>query len=856
MAARYWVGGTASWDGTAGTKWALTSGGAGGQAVPTTADDVFFDAASGAVTCTIATGNTGAKSINCTGFTGTLAGTAAISVAGSVTLVAGQGFTYTGTPTLTATGTLTTGGKTLFELYINGTVTLGSALTVSSAIFVSTSGNLNTSASNFSITALSFTVSTSTSTLTLNGSTLTITGGGGFSATTTSTVNAGTSTIVLSGSGANFGGGDKTYNAVSFTSTTTTSRSISGANTFSTLSLTAPSAGVSAYVIVNNQTITTFICAGASAVRRVFLQTNILGTSRTLTVTTWSSITDVDFRDITMNSSRSGTRLGNCGGNTNITFSAAKTVYWNLAGTQNWSATGWATSSGGAPAVNNLPLAQDTAVFNNTGAAGTVTIDSGWQLGTMDMSTRTTSMTLSGSGAIIVYGNWLNGTGTTVSISSSIQFKGRTTQTITSNGRSFSCQVIGSGVNSNIALADALTCSDLFSVDSTTGLILSNNTLTASYFTNQSAGGRTLAFGTGNITVTGVSAFNIFSTSLTTTGTPVVNVTYSGASAVSISAGTLNETNAISFNFTAGTYSLTFLNNSSDTVKDVNFTGFAGTWSSFTSPIIYGSLTVSTGMTISGTTIPISFRATSGIKTITSNGKTFDFPINFNGVGGTWQLQDNLTQGSTRSFTLTNGTLDLNGKTYSASAFATATGTKNLTFNGGTLTLSAATTTAFNNAVPTGFTTTAGTGTGTIRMTGATAKTFVGAGSTYNCTLDQGGAGALTITGANTFNNITNTYAATGATSILFTAGTTNTFSNWNASGQATRLLTIGSVTAASHTLSKSTGTVSADYLSLSYSTATGGATWYAGANSTDGGNNTGWIFTGPPSGNFLTFFI
>ena len=27
---RYWVGGTADWDGTAGTKWAYTSGGVGG----------------------------------------------------------------------------------------------------------------------------------------------------------------------------------------------------------------------------------------------------------------------------------------------------------------------------------------------------------------------------------------------------------------------------------------------------------------------------------------------------------------------------------------------------------------------------------------------------------------------------------------------------------------------------------------------------------------------------------------------------------------------------------------------------------------------------------------------------------
>jgi hypothetical protein len=36
-ASRYWVGGTANWDGTAGTKWALTSGGharAAGFTVP------------------------------------------------------------------------------------------------------------------------------------------------------------------------------------------------------------------------------------------------------------------------------------------------------------------------------------------------------------------------------------------------------------------------------------------------------------------------------------------------------------------------------------------------------------------------------------------------------------------------------------------------------------------------------------------------------------------------------------------------------------------------------------------------------------------------------------------------------
>ena len=75
MADRYWVGGTETWNSTAGTKWAATSGGAGGESVPTIADDVFFDANStGTVTISLGGGGTVAKSINCTGFVGTITG--------------------------------------------------------------------------------------------------------------------------------------------------------------------------------------------------------------------------------------------------------------------------------------------------------------------------------------------------------------------------------------------------------------------------------------------------------------------------------------------------------------------------------------------------------------------------------------------------------------------------------------------------------------------------------------------------------------------------------------------------------------------------------------------------------------
>jgi hypothetical protein len=68
----------------------------------------------------------------------------------------------------------------------------------------------------------------------------------------------------------------------------------------------------------------------------------------------------------------------------------------------------------------------------------------------------------------------------------------------------------------------------------------------------------------------------------------------------------------------------------------------------------------------------LTFIATSGTKTITTAGVTFDRPFTFNGVGGTWQLQDALTIGSTRTTTLTSGTLDLNNYTMTSGSFSSS----------------------------------------------------------------------------------------------------------------------------------------------------------------------------------------
>jgi len=115
MAARYWVGGAATWDNTAGTKWALTSGGAGGQAVPTAADDVFFTAASGANIVTIGI-TAQALTLTMTGFTGTLAfSTNKIQLSGNATTIFTGATTYsvTGTPLIESIYSGTTGTRTI-----------------------------------------------------------------------------------------------------------------------------------------------------------------------------------------------------------------------------------------------------------------------------------------------------------------------------------------------------------------------------------------------------------------------------------------------------------------------------------------------------------------------------------------------------------------------------------------------------------------------------------------------------------------------------------------------------------------------------------------------------------------------
>ena len=273
-----------------------------------------------------------------------------------------------------------------------------------------------------------------------------------------------------------------------------------------------------------------------------------------------------------------------------------------------------------------------------------------------------------------------------------------------------------------------------------------------------------------------------------------------------------------------------------------------------TSIKLFGSIALSSAITITSSGTDSLTWQNRNISTIKSAGVSWPQSIITNNFTGTVRLLDAFTStNATTALTLTSGTFDANGFNFTGvKVVSTGSATRTLAIGSGTWTISGTTTTTWSVA-STGLTI---TGSGTISMTGATAKTFAGGSVNYgSVVLNQGGAGALTISGSNTFGDITNTYSVAGATSILFTSGTTQTVATFTATGAATRLLTLNAVTAGSaFTLSKASGTVNADYLSLKDSTATGGASWYAGSNSTNTSGNSGWIFTVVPVGNFLLF--
>ena len=961
MADRYWVGGAGTWDATTTTNWSATSGGAGGASAPTSADNVIFNTLSNATAYAVTVGtNANALDITIAGpavgnVTITSGATAVINCYGSWTNAAtGVVFTSTSGSNVnflaTTTGkTITTNNVTLSTLQVTlngvgGAWSLGSAFT-SATIFFVTAGTFSTSASNYamSITQLSSS-NTNVRSISLNASTVTLSGTTPLTFTTATnlTFNAGTSTLIPNSTSCTFSGGGVTFYNVTFSSVTAGTHTINGANTFNNLTFTSRTTdGVGTIVVSASQTISGTLTLGAAntAVRRLSVRSDTIGTQRTLTVATIATLADVDFQDTVAagaSGTWSGTRLGNCTNNSNITFGAGKTVYWNLAGAQNWSAVAWATSSGGTPAVNNFPLAQDTAVFDNTGSVtGTITISNTWALPAISI-TKTGAMTLaSGTVAPRIFGG-LTLQAATVTTGTGIWTYAAygVASTFTSNTATFTPPLTIQAPTGTVTLADGFTQPSTVTTTLTAGTLnLASYTLTTGLFNSSNSNTRVLAFGTGNITLTGVNT-TIFDTTtvtgMTITGTPVVNCIATTGTSIqtrTFIAGALGESQSISVNINPGTSAVDIfrLATTSGAFKNVTFSStFTGTLQISNSIIIYGSVTFG-GATVYTGNSTLTFAATSGTKTINTSSLAIDAAITFSGVGGTFQLAADLTSGATRATTLTAGTLDVNGYTLTTGLFSgTGSGVRrlvtnsvpiviigsgatavnfgttanytvdvaptfNLTYSGsvGTRTISCGSTnnlvvspnitvTAGSDIVTTSGTTTLGNLTFTSGFTGTlgnfgrsiygnlTLVSGMATPSSGSLTTTFNGVGSQTITTANktldfpiTFNGIGGTWAMQDALTLGSTqtltltngtlklkSGTTNTVGSFVTSGTNQKFLS-ATTPGSQATLSQASGTNSVSYLTIQDSAATGGAVWNAyDSTNVNAGNNTGWNFT------------
>jgi hypothetical protein len=91
--------------------------------------------------------------------------------------------------------------------------------------------------------------------------------------------------------------------------------------------------------------------------------------------------------------------------------------------------------------------------------------------------------------------------------------------------------------------------------------------------------------------------------------------------------------------------------------KSINFTGTTGSpvLANSVANVIYGSLTMATGMTHSGTN-RLTFAGRSASYTITSAGATFTQQVTTNAVSGTYTLRDALSTSRTLTGALTLGT--------------------------------------------------------------------------------------------------------------------------------------------------------------------------------------------------------
>ena len=467
MAEKYWVGGSGNISDNT-NHWSDSDGGAPGAVLPGSGDNVNFTVNSSTIayTVTVNVYFPCGSMIWANPLEGspTLAGSSTLDIFGSLSLVAGMVRTWTGLlrfystiggQTITCNG-VTFASTSIYFKGVGGGWTLVDALTNTGEIGI-TDGSFNSG--NQTINCTSFVQSSANiRSVTLGSSTITCSAQWISTDTTNLTFDAGTSSISTVGS---FSGGGLTYYNVSISSSFLAA--LTGTNTFNNLTLTSADSISDRYITFDsNQIISNLLTTtGFSiATRRLALGSSVKGAARTLTAAS-VALTNTDFEDITAAGAAApftGTSLGNCGGNTNITTTTPVTRYW-VGGAGNWSATGeWSASSGGASGAS-VPLVHDTVVFDAASFSAdnqTVTIDV-WRFPSISFAgiDQSVKLTISPSGCIS-YGSVDLTNINTLTATSAFIFSGRGAYAIKSNGKQWGQNLTFNSYNGTYTLLDNL----------------------------------------------------------------------------------------------------------------------------------------------------------------------------------------------------------------------------------------------------------------------------------------------------------------------------------------------------------------------------------------------------------------
>lgn len=804
MAARFWVGGSGTWDATTTTNWSATSGGAGGASAPTSADDVTFNSSSGAsptvtigtnavcnnITISAPTSGTLTFAFSTTGvlsFNGNWTNPATLfATTGTGASLGSGGTVYTGSGASTFTSNGYSSPTNLVVNTSTGSLTLASALTKTSASYLYiVSGSFDTAGYTMSLGRFISNANANTQNVFLRNSTVTVSVNITLSGTNLNFA-AGTSSITYSGGAQNItvnGPSSLSFYDLSVTSNFGTALLTNINLSFRNLSVSP----ADNYLGLNfsggiTYTITGTLSATVATSNIVTLMSNsatspaIINAAATSFTVNNGFVAMFGITAVGAAAPWTATRLGDMGFNSGITFSAARNVYW-VGGTGSLlpgSAT-WALTSGGAGAIINYPKPQDTLIFdaNSFSANGqTISVPFGsgvCYLGAVNFSGITKSINFQNdngsnnlgefsSSGLIISGDltlsnlvtFLAGTTNPTSPKPFDFFTRGANCTITSNGVTFidnvdietngSDSVIFGDNYTNVPAAGYIGGGVLKLIAG--ALDINSKTVTTNVFSSSNSNTRLISFGTGSIALSSSTAATTVLAMATATG-----FTFTGSGG--------------------------FTRNQAATAT-VQFGSTAG-----------GSATNAPNLTVNAGASALTITSGSYFKDLVFTGSTCTVTASSVNICGNLTLATGGTYTATAPVFIASGTITNSGKTISS-----------LNING--------------------------------------------AGIIVRC------ADALTVSGA-----LTLTLGA-----LVLKSSATSTVGSFVTSG--TTLKYLQSTTPGTQaTISDTAGTNSATYLYIKDSAATGGATWSAsGAGNINAGNNTGWTGLPALSGSSNFFFM